>query len=336
MAGPRNGRFYAGMSLVESRVGAHGTTDPAQVARRRLRVGPVLAAVAGLAGVGLAAWWATGDPPGHAAELAEDGHDHGPLLGRLTAEFAGLVGRQELTPGFAALAMLVALALGAGHALAPGHGKLLMATYLVNERGSLRQAVSVAGTVALTHTAGVLVLGMVLAAGLHFVPHRVYTLLTVLSGALVVTVGLSLLRRAWRDRDRPGAPAHGPRVPGAHVHEGGHEGCAGHGASRLGGRGVVAMGLAGGLMPSPSAVVVLLGAVALGRAWYGVLLVAAYGAGMALSLLGIGLLLTRMRDHLERAPRAWMSHRAWRLLPLVTSSAVIVVGVGVATTALLA
>lgn len=309
-------------------------TEPAQMARRRPRVGPVLVVVAGLAGVGLAAWWATGGPPAPAAEFAGDGHDHGVLLGRLTAEFTGLVGRQELTPGFAALAMLVALALGAGHALAPGHGKLLMATYLVNERGSLRQAVSVAGTVALTHTAGVLVLGVVLAAGLHFVPHRVYTLLTVLSGALVVTVGLSLLRRAWRDRDRPGVPAHGDHAPGGHAH-GGHGGCAGHGA-RPAGRGVVAMGLAGGLMPSPSAVVVLLGAVALGRAWYGVLLVAAYGAGMALSLVGIGLLLTRMRERLERAPRAWMAHRAWRLLPLVTSSVVILVGVGVATTALLA
>ncbi|MEU8002369.1 sulfite exporter TauE/SafE family protein [Catellatospora sp. NPDC049111] len=308
--------------------------DPAQVARRRLRPGPVLAVVAGLAGVGLAAWWATGGAPGPAAGFADDGHDHGPLLGRLTAEFTGLVGRQQLTPGFAALAMLVALALGAGHALAPGHGKLLMATYLVNERGALRQAVSVAGTVALTHTAGVLVLGVVLAAGLHFVPHRVYTLLTVLSGALVVTVGLSLLRRAWRDRDRPGAPAHVGHAPGGHAHDG-HGGCVGHGA-RPAGRGIVAMGLAGGLMPSPSAVVVLLGAVALGRAWYGVLLVAAYGAGMALSLLGIGLLLTRLRDRWERAPRAWMSHRGWRLLPLVTSSAVILVGVGVATTALLA
>jgi ABC-type nickel/cobalt efflux system permease component RcnA len=309
--------------------------DPAQVARRRLRPGPVLAVVAGLAGVGLATWWATGGTSGPAAGFGEDGHDHGPLLGRLTAEFTGLVGRQDLTPGFAALAMLVALALGAGHALAPGHGKLLMATYLVNERGSLRQAVSVAGTVALTHTAGVLVLGLVLAAGLHFVPHRVYTLLTVLSGALVVTVGLSLLRRAWRDRDRPGAPAHADHAPGGHAHDGHHGGCAGHGA-RPAGRGIVAMGLAGGLMPSPSAVVVLLGAVALGRAWYGVLLVAAYGAGMALSLLGIGLLLTRLRDRWERAPRAWMAHRAWRLLPLVTSSAVILVGVGVATTALLA
>ncbi|WP_155372386.1 urease accessory protein UreH domain-containing protein [Catellatospora vulcania] len=323
------------------------TADPARTAQRRWRAAPVLAFAAGLVAVGLAAWWAAGDPGG-AAGLAEDGHDHGLLLGRLTAEFARLVGRQELTPGFALLAMAVALALGAGHALAPGHGKLLMATYLVNERGSLRQAVSVAGTVALTHTAGVLVLGVVLAAGLHFVPHRVYTLLTVLSGALVVTVGLSLLRRAWRDRDRPGGHGHGrghghgEHAPGAGGHHGrghgghGDEGCAGRGARRPGGRGIVAMGLAGGLMPSPSAVVVLLGAVALGRAWYGVLLVAAYGAGMAASLLGIGLLLTRMRDRLERAPRAWMSHRAWRLLPLVTSSAVIVVGVGVATTALLA
>ncbi|GAA1372023.1 hypothetical protein GCM10009661_33480 [Catellatospora chokoriensis] len=299
--------------------------------------------------MGLAGWWAAGDTGGGSAGLAEDGHDHGLLLGRLTAEFAGLVGREALTPGFALLAMGVALALGAGHALAPGHGKLLMATYLVNERGSLRQAVSVAGTVALTHTAGVLVLGVVLAAGLRFVPHRVYTLLTVLSGALVVTVGLSLLRRAWRDRDRVGEHGHGAPMPiaGGHAGQdgrgghdghgaGGHDGCAGHGPRRPGGQGVVAMGLAGGLMPSPSAVVVLLGAVALGRAWYGVLLVAAYGAGMAASLLGIGLLLTRMRDRLERAPRAWTSHRAWRLLPLVTSSAVIVVGVGVAATALLA
>ncbi|GAB4048375.1 nickel/cobalt transporter [Catellatospora paridis] len=323
--------------------------DAVRSAGRSLRAAPVLAAVAGLVGVGLAVWWATGDTGGGSAGLAEDGHEHGLLLGRLTAEFAGLVGRQELTPGFALLAMGVALALGAGHALAPGHGKLLMATYLVNERGSLRQAVSVAGTVALTHTAGVLVLGVVLAGGLHFVPHRVYTLLTVLSGALVVTVGLSLLRRAWRDRagghgQGAHAPAGGYGGHGAHEAHGGHgthgvaghDGCAGHGARRPGGRGVVAMGLAGGLMPSPSAVVVLLGAVALGRAWYGVLLVAAYGAGMAASLLGIGLLLTRMRDRLERAPRAWMSHRAWRLLPLVTSSAVIVVGVGVATTALLA
>src|SRR5688572_3812306 len=129
--------------------------DAVRSARRGLRAVPVLATVAGLVGVGLAVWWATGDTGGGPAGL-EEGHEHGLLLGRLTAEFAGLVGRQELTPGFAVLAMGVALALGAGHALAPGHGKLLMATYLVNERGSLRQAVSVAGTVALTHTAGVL------------------------------------------------------------------------------------------------------------------------------------------------------------------------------------
>lgn len=96
------------------------------------------------------------------------------------------------------------------------------------------------------------------------------------------------------------------------------------------------MGLAGGLSPSPSAIVVLLGAVALGRAWYGVLLVAAYGIGMAVTLTAIGYALTHVRTRLERRPRAWLAHRFWRIVPLITSSVIIVAGLGVATTALLA
>ncbi|MEV4415656.1 hypothetical protein [Catellatospora sp. NPDC049609] len=317
---------------------ATGTAGAVRIGRPAVVVPVAVAAVA------LAAWWLIGadehagaPAPGLAAQ--EQDHDHGLGLARLAAAFAGLAGRRELTPGFAALALLAALALGAGHALAPGHGKLMMATYLVNERGTLRQAASVAGTVAATHTAGVLALGVLLAAGLHFAPHRVYTLLTALSGALVIAVGISLLRRAWRDH-AAAAPAHAASALAGHGDPDGHGGCHGHGHGHgprpPGVRGVVAIGLAGGLMPSPSAVVVLLGAVALGRAWYGVLLVAAYGAGMALSLLTVGLLLTRLRDRLARAPRAWTTHRAWRLLPVFTSSVVIVVGVGVATTALLA
>ena len=271
--------------------------------------------------------------------LAEDGHDHGLLLGRLTAEFAGLVGRQELTPGFAVLAMAVALALGAGHALAPGHGKLLMATYLVNERGSLRQAVSVAGTVALTHTAGVLVLGVVLAAGLHFVPHRVYTLLTVLSGALVVTVGLSLLRRAWRDRDRAGGHGHGaPHADAQARRDGGHGGTTAArarraAAGRPGGR---RDGTRGRADAEPVG-----GGGAAGRGGAGAGLVRRAAGGGVRG--GHGGVVAGDRPAADPDARpagagaaAWMSHRAWRLLPLVTSSAVIVVGVGVATTALLA
>jgi ABC-type nickel/cobalt efflux system permease component RcnA len=86
------------------------------------------------------------------------------------------------------------------------------------------------------------------------------------------------------------------------------------------------MGVAGGLVPSPSAVLVLLGALALGRAWFGVLLVLAYGAGMALTLLGAGLVLNRLRDWLEPRLGRWSSRRLPRLLPL--GSAVAVIGGG--------
>lgn len=92
------------------------------------------------------------------------------------------------------------------------------------------------------------------------------------------------------------------------------------------------MGVAGGLVPSPSALVVLLGAVALGRTWFGVLLVIGYGLGMAGTLTAVGLLLVRLRDRLERADRfAGMADRVGKLrglLPLVTASLVLIVGFG--------
>jgi ABC-type nickel/cobalt efflux system permease component RcnA len=100
---------------------------------------------------------------------------------------------------------------------------------------------------------------------------------------------------------------------------------------------LLAVGFAGGLVPSPSALVVLLGGIALGRTWFAVLLVLAYGIGMALALVGTGLLLVRARDLTER----WLAagHRAGRAtdglqgvvraLPVLTAALVVVVGVAV-------
>lgn len=89
------------------------------------------------------------------------------------------------------------------------------------------------------------------------------------------------------------------------------------------------MGFAGGLVPSPSALVVLLGAIALGRAWFGVLVIAAYGIGMALTLVIAGLLLARLRDRLERLltpdrPRLLVGAR---MLPGLTAALVLIGGV---------
>jgi nickel/cobalt exporter len=101
----------------------------------------------------------------------------------------------------------------------------------------------------------------------------------------------------------------------------------------LGRRGLVALGLAGGLVPSPSAVVVLLGGIAIGQAWFGVALVAAYGLGMAATLTGVGLLLAHLRTRMDRRlhlPAGSLVARLSRLLPAATASVIVLVGLGLA------
>jgi nickel/cobalt transporter (NicO) family protein len=289
---------------------------------------------------------------------------------RATRAFTELVARQRLSPAFGALAVGLALLLGALHALAPGHGKTVMAAYLLGLRSSLPQALLVASTVTITHTAGILALGVALSASTALAPERIYPWLGLASGLLLASVGASLLRRAVRlarDRVHPGHgsvddhgghpdhPGHGhgthghghgthghghggrPEHPGhgPHGHDHGARGHGHAGARPPGWRGLVSMGFAGGLVPSPSALVVLLGAIALGRAWFGVLLVVAYGAGMAATLTGAGLLLLRARALLDRradagpGPRAGLRLRLAPLataLPLASAAAIIVVG----------
>ena len=109
---------------------------------------------------------------------------------RLTLAFEGLLTRTEGHPLLGLVALLAALALGAAHAVAPGHGKTIMAFYLSGRReGALRAAATVGATVTATHTAGVLALGLLVSAGTAFVPARVYPWLSVASGLLVVLSG---------------------------------------------------------------------------------------------------------------------------------------------------
>jgi nickel/cobalt exporter len=244
---------------------------------------------------------------------------------RATAALAALVGQRSGSAGFAVLALVVAVGLGAAHALAPGHGKTVMAAYLVGLRGSLRQAATIGATVTLTHTAGVLILGLVLSTTRAVASERVYPWLGLGSGLLLTGVGVGLLLRA-----RPGHRHHHHGHGHGHDHHGHDHGAGGR---PLGRRGLVALGLAGGLVPSPSAVVVLLAGIALGRAWFGVALVLAYGAGMAATLTGIGLLLAHLRNRMDRrlrVPAGSLVARLGRLLPAVTASVIVLVGLGLA------
>ena len=247
------------------------------------------------------------------------------VVDRLNRLFSGLAGARHLGVGVALLAVLVSLLLGASHAALPGHGKTVMAAYLAGKHGTARDAFVVGATVTATHTMGVLALGLGLTLSTTLAGERVTNDLGVVSGALVALVGVGLLWQAVRGR-RQTAHVHDHDHDHDHVHDHVHDHP--HKHRRLG---LVGMGVAGGLVPSPSAVVVLLGAIALGRTWFGVLLVVGYGLGMAATLTAAGLLLVRLSSgpagrRLGRLARG----RLRGATPAMTASLVLLVGVGLA------
>jgi ABC-type nickel/cobalt efflux system permease component RcnA len=259
---------------------------------------------------------------------------------RWTRALDDLVARHDLTAGFAALALLVAVVLGALHALAPGHGKTLMAAAATARGGRARprDVLPLAASVTVTHTLGVVALGLLVTAGSAATP-SVIAWLGIASGALVLAAGAGLVRRAWHHRARPHTHSHSHSHSHPHTHE--HEHAHAHGgvphvhptAPTL--RGTILLGFAGGLVPSPSAVVVLVGAAALGKAWFGLLLVLAYGAGLALTLTAAGFAVVRLGSGvtrvLERRPR-WSAHPVAalvrRTLPLASALLVVALGTG--------
>ena len=182
-----------------------------------------------------------------------------------------------------------------------------MAAYLVGTRRSVRDAAALGLTVALAHTAGVLTLSVIVVGGAAVFPaERIYPLLSAISALVVVALGLGMLRRELIHRL-------------AHDHAHDHSDGAAPGTSSL-----LALGLAGGLVPSASALVLLLGALAAHRPELGVLLVLGFGVGMAATLVGAGVALVAAGRFLVRAPAA----RAMRLVPLATALAVLSVGLG--------
>ncbi|MCZ7461236.1 hypothetical protein [Streptomyces sp. WMMC940] len=338
---------------------------------------------------------------------------------RWTQALTGLVERRDLTVPFGALALVVALGLGALHALAPGHGKTLMAAAAAaGGRNSLREVLALGASVTVTHTLGVLALGALIVAGSAVTP-AVVGWLGVASGILVAVAGALLARRAWQDRahgrghthvhwlgggrfrthththspddghghahDHGHEPVHagarkhahehghqhehgdGHHEPGheparEHHHEPAHEQAHGHhhepahehhgavhgrpviGDGHRTARGSerqrplrrsILLGLAGGLVPSPSAVVVLVGAAALGHAWFGLLLVVAYGAGLALTLTAAGFAVVRLGGRItarlaRRRAAGRLAGLVQRSAPIGTALTVVVLGCGLA------
>ena len=223
--------------------------------------------------------------------------------------FESLIAERDLSAGVIGLSLLLAAFWGAAHALTPGHGKAIVAGYLVGSRGKPRHAVALGLIVTVTHTIGVFALGIVtLALSAFIVPEQLYPWLTLVSGLLVIGVGASVLRSRIRARRRQHAHHH-------HHHDHEHD---------L--RGLLGVGVAAGLLPCPSALVVLLSAIALHRVGLGLALILAFSVGLAATITGIGLVAVLARRAFGRLR---LDGPLVRALPAVSAAVILAVGIGI-------
>lgn len=279
----------------------------------------------------------TGQPARQAVKLTSAA-----AAARSVGGFAGLLDHDQ-SLAFILLALLAAFGFGALHALGPGHGKTVVAAYLVGSKGTARHALALGFTVTATHTSTVYLLGFVtLVASQYIVPETLYLWLGVASGAMVVVMGLSLfagrllqLRRATPGEHRHGAfgrsHSHGPQQHD-HEHEDSHS--LDHAETRVSWRSLLTLGVAGGLLPCPSAIVVMLAAISLGQVVFGMLLIVAFSLGLAgvLTTIGIALVLGKRLSarsaRLRSLQRPGLA-RAMALLPVVSALGIAVAGVAI-------
>ena len=273
-----------------------------------------------------------------------------------THQLVDLISTPTVEPRIAVLALLVAMGLGALHALSPGHGKSIVGAYLVGSRGTPRHALFLGITVTLTHTLVVFAIGIAtLFSSRYILPERLFPALNLLSGLLVLGMGLFLLMQRWRGardavaealverveatrrkplplrtRPRYGMTRKPARRAGEarlmHTHDGGtphsHLPPGGPGEA-VSWRGLLALGISGGLVPCPSAMVLLLTAIALGKIGYGLLMVVSFSVGLAATLVAVGLLFLYAGSRLVRPDRK----TTWtRVLPVLSATFIVAVG----------
>ncbi len=289
--------------------------------------------------------------------------------GGVGADISGLLEAQDLTPLVLLGSFVAAMALGAGHALTPGHGKTLMGAYLVGTRGTPIHAVALGLSVTVSHTLGILVLAAIVIGFRGVLPPEAFNRIApVVSGLLVVAIGSWLLIGQLRSRRNARATAATTGATQAHDHahdhaqEHGHDhehaeahehepssptidedGMHSHGGLRhshlpaagtsLSWRSLFVLGLAGGIIPSTNALIILLATIATGRAIYGLVLVVAFGLGMAVVLGGVGLGLVLARDRMDGLPSRSRLGRAARYAPLVAGVVVFSLGIYLTTQA---
>ncbi len=280
-------------------------------------------------------------------------------------EFSLMQGKALLPEGSFLIAIAGAVVWGAMHAMSPGHGKTIVGAYLVGSRATIQHAIFLGMITTITHTIGVFALGLVtLFASRYILPEQLYPWLSFVSGLIVVIIGLNLLserlqslklrlKSSWGQVVADDDHSHGHSQEHHHKHLQGHShdhsqehhhhgehAHSHHDHSHLPPgadgepvtwRSLLALGISGGIVPCPSALVLLLSTIALNRIGFGLTLVLAFSLGLAATLTGIGLLLVGARRLFERFP---LQVRLVRGLSAVSALFITLLGLGITTQAL--
>ncbi len=283
-----------------------------------------------------------------------------PLFGWLqtatsqTEPLTRLLHQQALTPWMIAVAIGIAFALGAAHALTPGHGKTIVAAYLVGSRGTMKHAAFLGAMVTLTHTITVFLLGLAtLFLFQYVVPQKITQVLGAISGLSIVAIGGWMLYKRLRgaghahphdhghdhshahdhphehhDHDHEHHHHHDHDHPHDHVHDHSHSHGPGghtHMPDEVSWSGLAALGASGGLVPCESALVLLLTAIALRRVGLGLLLLVSFSLGLALVLMGIGVLVIYAKNLLPGGGNT-SGNPFFRWMPVASAAVVMALG----------
>ena len=255
-----------------------------------------------------------------------EGEDPADSRSSTDINWTNLIATKDLSPVFIILAIGLSVLFGASHALSPGHGKTVVAAYLVGSRGTVKHAVFLGLVVTLTHVAGVFLLGIVTLYFSHYiVPDKLYPIIEAVSGLIIIAIGAALFLKRYaayqklrlaenlginleghvhhlqvhgHDHDHrfhhPDDHAHAhhhQHGPGTHMHQI---------PADVSFKDLLLLGMAGGIVPCPSAIVVLVAAIALHRIVFGMALIVFFSIGLATVLIAIGILMVTAKWLFDR------------------------------------
>ncbi len=276
-----------------------------------------------------------GEIPANAKPLENrDGKASAPVVKDRLAE---LISEKEATPTIILLGILIAFGLGTLHALSPGHGKTVVGAYLVGSKGTIRHAIFLGLTVTITHTLGVFALGFItFFAARYFSPEKIMPYLSFISGLIILIMGLSLFRQRLNAALGKNT---GSETDLEHAHEFEADEANSfthtHGGSThshlppksVSWRSLLALGISGGLLPCPSALVLMLSAISGNRIGYGLILTLAFSLGLAATLMVIGLIFLRAGKFLDRPGLS--ANPLVKMLPVFSALVIACVGAAI-------